>query len=254
MEKKYCIYCGKEHDISETICCQCSKKLDPEENLLKDYLLAKTKDKLKGTVEDNLFELIKNFLLSHLYGVIVTISVVFVTMSSVSVVHVPQPQNVDTPPSNDPVVEERDEITEEEKALQDFVQDYSFCFDSDFDLNPHLATQAKSFELPASYGYDGSFEMFDIQYTEDTSITYGGLFEIVEIDPDEPATKLGRQLVSDGIRIAECTIKKNENHLDENGNSYIAAAVHYHITLACMDGQWFIAEAVETYRKGEWTQ
>ena len=50
--------------------------MNPKENLLIDFLLKRTKDKFRGSAEDSLYEVVKNFLLSHLYGVALTVSFV----------------------------------------------------------------------------------------------------------------------------------------------------------------------------------
>lgn len=253
--KKYCIYCGTEHAIEETVCRKCAKKLDPEENLLKDYLIAKTKDKLKGTVEDNLFELIKNYLLSHLYGVVVSVSVVFLATTSVfagggssaplfRVEHHTSQEEVERPGKN--------EITAEEEKLQDIVFEYVDIFSSDFDLNPHLVDSMLDYQLPASYGYSGQFDLFDAPYITDTPITLNCIFSSIEADPNTPATALGKQLVKDGYRIAEGVVERSQAYDDGQGTHNVLAENHYQVTLVFMDERWYVAECVETYAKGEW--
>lgn len=76
MKKKYCIWCGKEYDEELKECPDCHKNPDPKENMFLNYLKEKTKDKLKDDTEENIYEIIKNFLLSHIYGFVVTLSLV----------------------------------------------------------------------------------------------------------------------------------------------------------------------------------
>jgi len=58
-EKIYCVYCGIENNSEARYCKKCKKKLNPKENLLKDYLFEHTKDQLKGNLEDSVFGLDK---------------------------------------------------------------------------------------------------------------------------------------------------------------------------------------------------
>ena len=82
-KKIYCIYCGTENNDEDTKCRHCHKKLHPKQSNLKLFLIRHTKDKLKEKISDSLFDLIRNFLLSHLYGMLVSVLVVF---SSASVI------------------------------------------------------------------------------------------------------------------------------------------------------------------------
>lgn len=77
--KKYCIWCKKENKLSDTVCVECHKPLDPQENLFLDYLKSHIKDSLKEKVEDTAYSIIKNYLLSHLYGALVALSIVIST-------------------------------------------------------------------------------------------------------------------------------------------------------------------------------
>ena len=255
--KKYCIYCGTEHAAEDLVCRRCARELDPKENLLKDYLISKTKDKFKGTIEDNLYELIKKYLLSHLYGVVVSVSVVFLATTSVFAGGISEtPVYVEEHHGNQEVVDQpvQNNMTSEEKALRDFVKDYTFIFDSDFDLNPHLADSFQRFQLPESYGYSGEFDLFDIAYTTEPCIIVKGSFSAIEADPQNPATSLGKQLVQDGYRIAQGTVERSQAYDDGQGDSKLLAENHYQVTLVLMDDQWFIAEFKETYAKGEWLE
>lgn len=73
----YCVYCGTENDIKIKKCVKCKKQLDPKNRPFRDYLVEKVKDKVTGDVQENIFSLITNYIKSHLYGFILTCSVVF---------------------------------------------------------------------------------------------------------------------------------------------------------------------------------
>lgn len=81
--KIYCVYCGCQNPIKTEKCSKCHKKLNPKENNFQEYLKSKGKDKIKDTVQDSFLSIVINFIKSHLYGVILTCSVI---ISSVFVV------------------------------------------------------------------------------------------------------------------------------------------------------------------------
>ena len=75
-DKRYCIWCGKELDSFVSVCPVCGASLDEKENLLKDWLYRNTKESLKGKIDDTMFTVVKNWLLCHLYGVIVAVTII----------------------------------------------------------------------------------------------------------------------------------------------------------------------------------
>lgn len=79
----YCVYCGEKNNTMDKKCIKCSKKLNPKENLFLDYLQEHIKDDLKGKVENKVFSIIKNFIISHLYGTILTATLIFTVTSAV---------------------------------------------------------------------------------------------------------------------------------------------------------------------------
>lgn len=86
MNKIYCVYCGAKNDRNKEKCIKCKKPLDPEEHLFKEYLYNHVKDDLKGKVKDNFLSLITNYIKSNLYGVFITMAVIF--SASAGVTHI----------------------------------------------------------------------------------------------------------------------------------------------------------------------
>jgi len=82
-KKIYCVYCGEKNNIKDLKCKKCNKKLNPKENMFFDYLKGKIKDDLKGKTEDTAFDIIKNFIISHLYGSIFTATLIFTIVSAI---------------------------------------------------------------------------------------------------------------------------------------------------------------------------
>ncbi len=76
-ETIYCVFCGAENVNTDTNCVKCKKDLHPKNEPFKDFLYRHIKDDLKGKVEDSIFSYLKNFIISNLYGIAMTISIVF---------------------------------------------------------------------------------------------------------------------------------------------------------------------------------
>lgn len=72
----YCIHCGTENKLDNKKCIKCHKKLNPKDRPLLNYLKSKITDELKGNIEDNIISIITNYIKSHLYGFILTCSVI----------------------------------------------------------------------------------------------------------------------------------------------------------------------------------
>ena len=79
---KYCINCGKQIADELDVCPFCSGKTNIKDNSLLDYMFNHIKGDLKSKTEDKLISIIKNYLLSHLYGTVMVISVVAVAVSA----------------------------------------------------------------------------------------------------------------------------------------------------------------------------
>lgn len=82
--KIYCIYCGTENNKMDKKCCECNKKLDPKEHQILDYLKDYIKDDLTGKAQDKVIDIIINYIKSHLYGLILTMSIIITTTAIVT--------------------------------------------------------------------------------------------------------------------------------------------------------------------------
>ncbi len=81
---RYCIHCGAPLLEGQTVCPSCNKKVEEKENLFVDYLIKHTKDKFKEDSEDKVYEVIINFLKSHLYGSLVTVTLITTVVTGVA--------------------------------------------------------------------------------------------------------------------------------------------------------------------------
>lgn len=97
---QYCVYCGTKNKLEDKKCIKCHKKLNPKDHPLLDYLKSKTKDNLKGKLEDNIFSTIINYIKSHLYGFILTCSIIVSTTCIVTnIINTSNIQNVTEKPA-----------------------------------------------------------------------------------------------------------------------------------------------------------
>ncbi len=73
---KYCILCGSTNKASATHCVHCGRDMHKKNSPFKDYLTDHVKDQLGGKAKEGLFSLLQGYLRSHLYGVVLSISIV----------------------------------------------------------------------------------------------------------------------------------------------------------------------------------
>jgi hypothetical protein len=81
--KIYCVYCGTENILEDKKCKKCKKQLNPKNRPFRDYILDKLKDKVEGDIQDNIFSLIIEFIKSHLYGSVLTCSIIFTVVAGI---------------------------------------------------------------------------------------------------------------------------------------------------------------------------
>ena len=84
-KKIYCVFCGEKNSSKEKKCTKCHKKLNPKEHLVFDYVKDHIKVKVKGSVQDNVISFLKEFIKNHLYGIMMSATLIFTTNSGVIV-------------------------------------------------------------------------------------------------------------------------------------------------------------------------
>ena len=73
----YCVFCGTKNELDDKKCVKCHKSLHPKNSLFRTFLYKHIKNDLKGKVEDNIISYLKNFIISHLYGIAMSLSIIF---------------------------------------------------------------------------------------------------------------------------------------------------------------------------------
>ena len=127
----FCGQCGAENKKSAHICQECKKEIiiTKKQTPCRVFFENRVKSEAKERATDSAFELIRKFIFSHLYGTVLTVSIVAaVTVSAVSTVSYSKPVNISIPitatqeqhaPEPEPEVEEP-ELTKESPAY-DFI-------------------------------------------------------------------------------------------------------------------------------------
>ena len=271
----YCVWCGCKHVKKAEKCMVCGKKLDPKERLLVDFLVEHTKDKFKGDLEDSLYEAIKNYLLSHLYSVVVGIALVGAVTAAVAA---PKPdrhiQPVEQPPviievapeTTAPVVEEEPvveyyQLTEQDKANA-LSQLTNFALDLEWEgmtAGTHVYIYFVSEELEIELGYDSLTHMYADRLDEVVypfaPVTKGELVPDYSTWTTVPSTVHMQQLMDMGYPVASLEVAYTiyEEHRQPDYSEYeLLGTSEYLITFAQEGGQWLMVEQISlTHREDE---
>ena len=275
-EKRYCIFCGAENTADADTCAICGKTMHPEENLLKEYLYRTTKARLRGKAEDSFLSILKNWILSHMYGLVLTISLVTLAAVRISGSFTSQPSYVrtvsagarpdvlaesagengtmstesgsqETPGPPEP--EENIELTVTQEDLFEtshLMYEYEFRF-------IEAAARARGAYMETD-DHDSDLErssMEDCLVPADYG--YSGALEYYELDPDtfmydevssteedplinEPTTDLGKRILADGHPVVEYVATTNYSG---EGTS---RSLSFKYVTTRLDGRWYIAE------------
>ena len=90
----YCSECGSANKKSAVVCENCESKINRGHSAFFYYLKSHIKDELKDRAVDKIYSVIKNYLLSHIYGTVLTVSVITVAASAVAVNYQPHIETV----------------------------------------------------------------------------------------------------------------------------------------------------------------
>ncbi|MDO4193281.1 MAG: hypothetical protein Q4D24_08265 [Erysipelotrichaceae bacterium] len=273
-EKKYCIFCGAENSADVDTCCACGRTMHPEENLLKEYLYSKTKGKLQGKAEDSFLSVLKNWILSHLYGLVVTISIVTLATITVSASFGSQPpyvrrisspltpaeqalaagsaeSSVTAVPETPKAEEQNDEMAVSEEDINEvshLISEFDFYYLTEitlagqefyFESEEEDIRERASLEecmVPEASGYRGEFVYGEPDHSQHN-------YDQVVLEPgepvvNEPATELGERIMADGHPIVVYHVT---NHYSGMGTEFTRSFV---FTATRLDGTWYFAEVI----------
>lgn len=261
MEKvTYCVWCGCENPQENEKCHQCGKPLAAKENLLVDFLVEHTKDKFKGDVEDGIYNALKNYLLSHLFSVIIAVALVATAVAAVAMpnraAHI---QPVTQTPVTEPVAyaitqEDKKQITECLDAFTKCMEYTRYVGSDDEFLNYIISDQ-----LEESIGYDSYLDMYPDHVEDDVyDFAYCEYGELT-IDQDtwstEPLTQNGKELVDKGYTIvtvyADYKFYGKRTGMSDAPTELLGNP-RYLMTFTMEDGKWLLVEQINV--KDRWNE
>lgn len=251
----YCVRCGCENPADGEKCRKCGKTLTPKENLLAEFLVEHTKDKLKGDVEDGIFDALKNYLLSHLYSVIIAVAFVVTAVAAVVTAVTPNtPSHIQrvtkAPESQQAAVT----LTQEDKTqINDCLLEFARCMeytryvggDSEF-LNYIISE-----ELEESIGYDSYMDMYPDMVEDDVydfhHVERGEMVIDETTWSTQPLTQNGKELVDKGYTIA--TVYADYSFYGKrtgmsNAPTELLGSPRYLMTFTIENGKWLLVEQI----------
>ncbi len=239
-EIKYCTHCGSANKASAVICCECERKIRNSYRPFYDFLKKHTKDDVSGKITDTLFSCLKKFLMSHIYGMVLSVTIV---AAAVSTVYSVEPHIERISEVNDNVVIDNvvvDDVVQEEPApvIKPLSDDDLYSFE-------HLTSNYDSFvdTLRSSEPYwdtvESEYGSASEIYAENNiaGFSYGGVHEMIEnpismpdfysdsrldelpsvyyasdrysdtataVTGERCTTEIAKKLLADGYRVAEC--------------------------------------------------
>ncbi len=147
----YCPDCGKENAADAVLCRECGEAINQEEHLFRDFLVDHIKDDLKGKVTDRLYDIVKNWLLSHLYGTVATVMVIAaVTSGAVSAAS--RASRLEERPA---AIAELSLLSSEEQALFEANRDHEIFNPEEFEevWRPAVLSHSLLTEKNSCYGW-----------------------------------------------------------------------------------------------------
>lgn len=249
-KKKYCTFCGAENKAEDLLCYRCQENLNAEDELLKDFLIERTKDKLKGNLDDSLRDIIMNFLKSHLYGMVFTISLVAaISINVIAGTGVPRvTQRPDF--SSGPVIqdqtndEHQNEVVNQEMHMTDAQLEVKEIVDLYFETarNEARASEAEAlihyeeFDDPdIKYHFIPSFDVSEVDNLESIKLDY----HLLRVDPEWISYSSSTNQRNAGYSVSEVTLVET---LVANGTT---TETMFDICLVHRDYNWRILQVTD---------
>ncbi len=275
----YCTHCGASNKKSAVECVECEKKIISKYRPFYDFLKNHTKEEGKDTAVNTILGILYRFLVSHIYGIVLTVSIVAAGVATVQGFdsHI---KDVSEAPKANIVAKEEQE--EEIKGIDFELTDY------DFDSFEHLTCTIDAFAddvrlSPSHWGGQSYYGDASELYAENNieGFDYGGVHEMisnpidfwmVDSDPnfDEDrygaesvyiashslpetavtgaacTTDIAKKLYKDGYKVAECNhmLHSGIGHFDRatrTGGTILKRLV-YKFVFVENNGKWYIVE------------
>ena len=172
---KYCIHCGSENKKNQIKCRVCQNNINEMDENIKNYFYGE----IEGNISDSIKNLIIAFIKKHLYGVLLTLTVVSVTIPNIL---------KDDSKSNPKIVNSRPTIIKEVNSSENSSDLYSGLLK----VGNYTLEYGKYEGLFSSGGTDGSGtvvrEVMELRndgtYTEffEDEFTFDGTYKVTDTD------------------------------------------------------------------------
>ena len=253
-KKKYCTFCGAENKAEDLLCYRCQENLNAEDELLKDFLIERTKDKLKGNLDDSLRDIIMNFLKSHLYGMVFTISLVAaISVNAIAGTGIPRvtqrPDVSDVPVVNNQVAADDPINDKQEQKIPMSVEQLEVIkvVDAYFEtarniqnsnhVDEELASLIHYEDLDAGVG-SPIIPSFDVEEKENVqSIMLD--YQLLRMNPDYYLYYLTSIYLDAGYTVADITVVET---LTANS---VTTQTQFDVLAVNFDGQWRICQVCD---------
>ena len=271
----YCTHCGAANKKSAVVCIDCEKKVITKYRPFYDFLKKRIKDEATGKITDSLFSLIKKFLFSHAYGVLISVSIVAsVTANVYSIPDIPKVSEKKTASISLQQIEEPEEIIETVPLSDDDLYTFDHII-SNYDGFADTLRSSDSYWEESDY-YSSASELYAENNIE--GFSFGGVHEMIEnpidmysldydsemmdnyqsfysdryfdessfVTGDACSTDIAKRLISDGYRVAEGNyiLKELAGEYNYDTHSGLGAEkkLVYRVVFVEDGGEWYMAE------------
>ena len=274
---QYCSECGAVNKKSAVICTECEKKIKAKHSPFRFFLIKHLKSDVADTASTSLFGILRKLIVSHLYGTILTVSVVAtVAVSAVCATPYIKPATNHAPAvSNE--VETEEEIASFEITQDDI--DSSLYLTTSYDALTETAKRGGDFYEPESgpvgkfwaegnipgYSFKGNHPLYN------NPVNINALIDEEQHNINESrrtmtpintnlTTEIGKQLKDAGYDVMECDYYMGVFYRDVGVELNSPAAwasenpdllcVYRFVLVRGEDTDWYIADEVLTQQKG----
>lgn len=266
-EMHYCTHCGAANKKSAVDCVECEKKIISKYRPFYDFLKNHSKEEAKDTAVNTVLGIIYRFLASHIYGIILTVSIVAAGVAAVMGMDL-NITHVDTSPNVNVQVQESTEETavfeftdSDRKAVRSTTHwygNFTVRYRNKGNIIPYIQNSpfASTDEMLAEknipgYNYNAIHEFI----TNPIDLTAGidpttehethDWYAAEIISGDDVVTDTAKMLRKDGYEVAEVkyivSYAIGEYDFDTHQGDVVAKAVCY-MVMVCHEDNWYIAE------------
>ena len=280
----YCTHCGSANKKSAVECCECEKKITTKYRPFYDFLKKHTKEEGTDTAVNTALGIIYRFLVSHIYGIVLTVAIVAASVVTVygSASHIKEVTKAPVANvSTTNAAEEKPKITfevseDDKKTLKHLATSCDSFADRLRDVEEMYWEECEYGSVDELYAknniqgfdYDGAHDMISnplpIKWL-DSDEYYLDMYDSFQQDRDieniltgeECTADLALKLCADGYKVAQADyvmksgvgMRGEANHKTWEGITTIQKLV-YRFVFVEHEGTWYIVEDRLIERQG----